>query len=211
MKFADRVDAGKQLAQKLEKYKNGTDVIVLGLARGGVVIAYEVARALGLAMDIKIVRKIGAPSNPELAVGALTASGTIYLNKPLMNSLGVTVDILAPSIEAEKKEALRRWHVYCGDQEPLEINDKTVILVDDGIATGASMEVAIQSVALHGAKKIVVAAPIIAASVVPTLTKKVSEVVSLCQPIDFWGIGQFYDSFEQVSDDQIVSIMQMAR
>lgn len=207
MKFQDRVDAGKKLAQKLIKYKNASDAIVLGLPRGGVVVSYEIAQMLGLPMDVKIVRKIGAPSNPELAVGALTASGTIYLNKPLMESMGLTVDFLVPTIAMEKKEALRRLHVYRGDRPVLEIKDKTVILVDDGIATGATMQAAIESVRLHGAKKIIVAVPVGSPEEISRLKRSVDAVVCLYQPNILVGIGQFYEKFDQVTDDEVVAII----
>lgn len=208
MKFQDRVDAGKQLAQKLIKYKNAFDTIVLGLPRGGVVVSYEVAQFLDLPMDVKIVRKIGSPSNPELAVGALTASGTIYLNEPLMETMGLTVDFLVPTIEAEKKEALRRLHVYRGDRPALEIKDKTIILVDDGIATGATMQAAIESVRLHGAKKVIVAVPVGSPEEINRLKRSVDEVVCVYQPEILVGIGQFYERFDQVTDDEVVAIME---
>lgn len=207
MKFLDRADAGKQLAQKLMKYNNAPDTIVIGLPRGGVVVAYEIAQALQLPMDIKIVRKIGMPSNPELAAGALTASGTIFLNKPLMESVGITIETLAPIIEKEKKEALRRLQEYCGDRKRLEIKDKTVILVDDGIATGATMHVAIDSVKLHGAKKIIVATPVASAEEIRTLVREVDEVICLQQPDRFLGVGQVYENFAPVLDDEVADIM----
>lgn len=210
MNFINRVQAGQLLAKQLLKYKDAPDTLVLGLPRGGVVVSYEVAKALDLPMDINIVRKIGIPSNPELAVGALTASGTIYLNKPLMESMGLTVDMLTPIIETEKKEALRRLHTYRGDLPPLEIKDKTIILVDDGIATGATMRVAIQSVKLHGAKKIIVAVPVGSSQEVSRLKREVDEVVCLHEPEEFWGIGHFYENFAPVADEEVVELMQRA-
>ena len=188
-------------------YKD-SDAIVLGLPRGGMVTAYEIAKTLNLPLDMKVVRKIGAPSNPELAVGALTASGTIYLNKPLMESLGLSIDMLAPTIELEKKEALRRLKAYRGDRPPLEIKDKTIILVDDGIATGATMYAAIESVKLHGAKKVIVAVPVGSQEKLSEIIGKVDEVICLEQPSQFIAISLLYDSFAQVTDDQVIEIMQ---
>lgn len=209
MKFQDRVDAGKQLAQKLIAYQNAPNTIVLGLPRGGVITACEIARELGLPMDIKVVRKIGAPSNPELAIGALTASGTIYLNISLMESMGLTIDIITPTIEVEKKEALRRLKLYRGNRAPLEIKDKTVIIVDDGVATGATMYAAIKSVKLHGAKEIIIATPVASPEIVKELAQQVNTFICLYQPTDFWGISQFYGKFDQVSDDQVIDIMRV--
>lgn len=207
MKFINRVQAGQLLAKQLLKYKDAPDALVLGLPRGGVVVSYEVAKALNLPMDLKIVRKIGSPSNPELAMGALTASGTIYLNKPLMESMGVTTDLLRPIIEAEKKEALRRLHLYKGGDPQVEVKDKIIILVDDGIATGATMHAAIVSLKRHGAKKIVVAVPVAPQQEIDRLKSEVQEFVCLDVPDDFWGVGQVYDDFSQVDDEQVIQIM----
>src|SRR5581483_10784719 len=142
MRFKDRKNAGQQLAQALAAYKDAPNTIVLGLPRGGVIVAKEIAKALNLPLDVIIARKIGAPSNPELAVGALTVGGTYYINKPLVESMGLTVDSLTPIIEAETQEAIRREEKYRTGKKPLEFKDKTIILVDDGIATGATMRVA---------------------------------------------------------------------
>ena len=160
MRFKDRVDGGKQLAVLLTKYKNNTDAIIIGLPRGGVVIAFEVSKELNLPLDIIVPRKIGAPTNPELAVGALTQEGAIVWNEALRKSLGLSPDDLKDIIAAEKKEAARRLRVYRGNRQPLNLKNKIVILVDDGIATGATMRAAISSARIQGAKFIVVAVPV---------------------------------------------------
>lgn len=209
MKFIDRADAGKQLAQKLMKYKNAPDALVIGLARGGVIVAEQIARALELPLDVKVVRKIGSPSNAQLIVGALTASGTTYLNEPLMKTLGITVEALTPSIEAEKEEAVRKLHAYRGDREALEVKDKTIILVADGIASGATMHAAIVSVKMHGAKKVVVATPVASQEQLINIGREADEVICLEQPSQFIGIGLVYDNFAPVSDDDVAQIMQV--
>ena len=208
MKFQDRADAGKQLAQKLMKYKNVPDTLVIGLPRGGMVVAEQVAQLLELPLDVKVVRKIGSPSNAQLVVGALTASGTTYLNEPLMKTLGITIETLTPSIEAEKKEALRKLHAYRPDREAREIKDKTIILVDDGISSGATMHAAILAVKMHGAKKIIVAVPIASQEQLINVGREVDEVICLEQPSQFIGIGLVYDNFAPVSDDDVAQIMQ---
>lgn len=212
MRFVNRVDAGQQLARKLVDYTGNPDVIVLGLPRGGVVLAAEVAQFLDAPMDIIVARKIGAPSNPELAVGALTAGGAIYLNKPIMQHLGITVHDLTEIIETEKQEAMRRLKLYRGDRPSLELKDKIALIVDDGIATGATMIVAIQKAQLLGAKKIVVAVPVAPPETLAEIKQQgVDEVVCLYTPANFFGIGQFYDSFAQVTDDEVIVLMHSVR
>lgn len=208
MKFQDRADAGKQLAQKLMKYKNAPDALVIGLARGGVPVAQQIAQLLELPLDVKVVRKIGAPSNAQLAVGALTASGTIYLNKPLMEHLGLTIEGLTPAIETEKKEAVEKLHEYRGDRKALEVKDKIVILVDDGINLGTTMHAAIQSLKIHNAQKIIVAVPVASQEQLINIRREVDELICLEQPIQFIGISLAYDNFAPVSDDDVAHIMQ---
>lgn len=207
MRFINRIDAGQKLAKKLTHFKGKQDILVLGLPRGGVVLSAEVSKFLQIPMDILVARKIGAPSNPELAIGALTEGGTVYLNESLLQKLGLTVHDLTDIIEAEKKEALRRVALYRGNRPVLELKDKTVIIVDDGIATGSTMLVAVQKARALGAKKIVVAVPVSAADSLKRIEKEVDEVVCLRAPEDFFGVAQFYESFPQVTDDEVVELM----
>ena len=179
MRFQDRTQAGKELAEKLQAYAHSSDTIVLGLPRGGVVVAYEIAKKLDLSLDALIVRKISVPFNPELAVGALTVGGTVYLNKRLMDSMGLTVHDITSTIELEQKEAQRREQKYRADREPLNLKDKTVILVDDGIATGATMHAAIMASKALQAKKIMVAAPIMSTETFKQLSADADQVVCL--------------------------------
>lgn len=207
MRFKNRAEAGKLLAQELMKYQNSADAIVVGLARGGVIVAKEVAKSLALPFDIMVVRKIGAPANPELGIGALTAGGTIYLNKPLIDSMGLSVDNITPTIEAEKKEANRRETLYCSNRKHLEFKDKIVILVDDGFATGSTMRVAIMKAKNLGAQKIIVAVPVMPIESMHALKNSVEELACLYPADVFWGVGQFYENFDQVTDDEVIEAL----
>lgn len=207
MIFNDRADAGRQLAKHLEHYKNNPDVIVIGLPRGGVVVAAEIARALKAPLDIIVPRKIGAPGHEELAVGALTEDGIVQLNEELMQALGLSEADLTGIIEKEKKEAQRRLNLYQGNRPPLSFKKKTVILVDDGIATGATMQAAIASARAHIARKIIVAIPVGPENMIKQLDKEVDQVVCLQIPESFWGVSQFYRRFEQTSDEEVIRIM----
>lgn len=207
-RFKDRVDAGKQLVSHLERYKNNLDAIVIGLPRGGVPVAFEVAKALGVPLDIVVSRKIGAPGRPELAVGAITEDGSVMLNRELMTMVGVNEEQLRVTIEAEKREAQRRLTLYRGDQPPLDLKDKITILVDDGIATGSTMLAAIVSARAHGAKKVIVAIPVAPADGVQKISKEADEVVCLSTPDFFPGVGYFYDTFGQTEDEEVIALMQ---
>lgn len=209
IRFKDRKDAGIRLAAKLQKYKNNSDAIVIGLPRGGVVTAFEVARVLGLSLDIIVTRKIAYPSQPELALGALTQEGVPILDKNLMNMMGVTKQDLEIVIEVEKKESQRRIEHYRGNRSPLNLKEKIAIIVDDGIATGATMRAAIVSAVALKAKKIVIAIPVSPVESLEKIKKEVGvdEVVCLETPEPFWGVGGFYDSFIQTDDTEVVELI----
>lgn len=202
--FKDRVEAGHKLAQKLFHYKNKKNVLVLGLVRGGVIVAAQVAQELNLPLDIIVVRKIGAPQFPELAVGALTQGGNPWFNESLILQLGITKDALEPIINAERAELERRLKTYRVGKKPLTCTGKTVVLVDDGIATGATMHAAVQSAQEMGAKKIIIAVPVCPPEIVKEFEKKVDEVICLETPSYFPAVGSFYRYFEQVSDYEVV-------
>lgn len=207
-RFRDRVDGGKQLAEKLLIYKNHPDAIVLGLPRGGVITAYEVAKALELPLDIVVPRKIGAPFNPELAVGAITQEGEVVWNDSLMKSLHLKPADLTDIIAAEKKESARRLQTYRGGRPPLDLKDKIVILIDDGIATGATMRASIASVRARGCAKIVVATPLAPIDPLSKIEQEADEFVCVLMPKIFMGISAFYDEFGQTSDEEVIAIMQ---
>ena len=200
--FKDRTDGGRQLAKKLMKYAGQDDVIVIGLPRGGVVTAAEVAKELRAPLDIIVPRKIGHPGNPELAVGAISEEGT------MIGSVGgVGQEELFKIIEAEKKEAQRRLKLYRGKRPPLDLKGKTAILVDDGIATGATMKAAIVSARAKGAKKIVVAIPVIASDTAGVFEEEADDLVYLQAPLYFGAVGRFYEAFDQTNDDEVIRLL----
>lgn len=209
--FKDRVEAGKLLAQRLLEYKDKSDTIVLGLPRGGIVTAYEVARILGLPLDIVVPRKIGAPQNQELAVAAIAEDGSLIINDELMNYLGLQLDDLQNLIEKEKQESARRMKLYRAGRAPLDLVDKTVILVDDGIATGATMKAALMSARSRGAKSIIIAVPVAPAEVLDDLRTEVDSLICLLTPEQFFGVGGFYQNFPQVHDQEVIELMGKAK
>ncbi|HML19493.1 MAG TPA: phosphoribosyltransferase [Candidatus Dependentiae bacterium] len=211
MVFKDRIDAGKQLAQHLAIYKDKPDTVVLGLTRGGIVPAFYVAQALNAPLDIVIPRKIGAPGNPELAVGALAEDGTVVFNDQLMRSLGLHARNLKHTIETEKNEAARRIQLYRAGRNPLDLTEKTVILVDDGIATGATMRASIVSARSRGAKFIVVAVPVAPAESLDEIRHEADELICLYIPEAFWGVGGYYQSFPQVQDQEVIDLLAAAQ
>ena len=201
--FRDRREAGKLLARALAHYAGRKDVVVLGLPRGGVPVAAEVARTLGAPLDVLIVRKLGAPGQDELAIGAIAEGGVRVLNQGLVENLGLTrwdIDQLAQS---EERELERRVQIYRGGRDPLPVADRTVIVVDDGIATGATMRAGLQSLRARGATLVVAAAPVGAADSVDALREDADEVVVLETPAWFRAVGQWYENFGQTTDEEV--------
>lgn len=207
MLFHDRRDAGKQLAVRLQGYKNQKEAIVLGLARGGMVTADEVASALGLPLNVVVVRKIGAPNNEELALGAIAEIGEGVFNEQLIGLLGVSPSYLQREVARQKKILAERLALYRGKAPAPDLKGKTVILVDDGIATGASMRVAIESLLSAEIEKLVLAVPVAAPDSLRKLESLVDEVVCLSKPTFFEAVGAFYRVFDQVSDDEIIALL----
>ncbi len=207
MLFNDRHDAGKQLAEQLKKYKDRKDVIVLGLTRGGVFTAFEIASGLKIPLNVVVVKKIGAPGNPELALGAIAELGNGVFNEHLIGLLGVSREYLASEVERQKMVVKERLDLYRGNMEAPEIRGKTVILVDDGIATGASMRAAIESVRAGKAKKIVLAVPVASPDSLQNIEKEVDEVVCLDTPVFFEAVGNCYRLFDQTTDEEIVRLL----
>ena len=201
--FLDRREAGKLLARALVQYARRKDVVVLGLPRGGVPVAAEVARALGAPLDVLIVRKLGAPGQDELAIGAIAEGGVRVLNRELVENLGLTrweIDELAQS---EERELERRVQIYRGGRDSLPVADRTVIVIDDGVATGATMRAGLQSLRARGATLVVAAAPVGAADSVATLREAADEVVVLETPAWFRAVGQWYENFGQTTDEEV--------
>lgn len=204
MIFKNRVEAGKKLAEKLKKYKNP---IILSIPRGGVVIGHEIAKDLNCKHDVIIARKLGAPSNPELAIGAVTAEGDLYLDETLIEKMGVDHKYILGEQERQMKEAERREETYRGGRKKIKIQGKTVIVIDDGLATGATMEAAVRSVNRSGAKEVVVAVPVAPADTEERYRKLGIDIVVLYSPESFWAIGQFYEDFPQVTDEEVIKIL----
>lgn len=205
--FADRREAGRVLAEVLIPYRDGRDVVVLGLARGGVPVAWEVAAALGAPLDAFIVRKLGAPGQEEFAIGALTGGGHVVLNDEVVRILGTSPQQLAEIIEREGHELERREATYRGGRPPLDVTGKTVIIVDDGLATGASMLAAVEAVRAAGPRALVVAVPVAPESACCRFAGLADDVVCASTPTDFGSVGEFYWDFRQVSDDEVRGLL----
>lgn len=207
MLFHNRQTAGRQLAGHLSDYKENKEAIVLGLPRGGVVVAYEIAKELHLPLDVTCPRKIGAPFNPEYAIGAITETGQGILNQEVIDQLDVSDTYLQQEIEVQKQLAQRRLKLFRKDKPPRVLKGKIVILVDDGLATGATMKAAIYSAKHEGAKKVVVAIPVSPVDTLNEIREMVDEVVCLDTPAFFQAIGQFYRDFTQVDDEEVVELL----
>jgi predicted phosphoribosyltransferase len=208
--FTDRVEAGRVLASELLGYAE-EDVVVLAIPRGGIIVAYEVAHVLGALLDIIVPRKIRAPQNPELAIGAVTENGTILLDRDLVDHLEVPERYIEEESEKQRSEIRRRLRLYRGDVPYPELEGKTVILVDDGIATGSTVKAALASIRNTGAKTIVVAVPVAPPSTVKELESLADRIVCLSTPEPFYAIGQFYKDFTQTKDEEVTRLMRLRR
>jgi len=208
-RFADRLDAGKALAKKLEQagYGNRDDVLVLALPRGGVPVAYEVARQLNAPLDVFLVRKLGLPGHEELAMGAIATGGTIVLNENVVDYARVAETTIQQVASAENAELKRRERAYRGNLPPPQIMGKTVILIDDGLATGASMRAAAQAVRQQRPAKIVVAVPVAAAQTCNEFRNLVDDVVCAKTPEPFTAVGLWYEDFSQTTDEQVRDLL----
>lgn len=208
MLFEDRREAGRALAQELASFKGQDNVIVLGIPRGGVVVAHEVAEALDLPLDVYITRKIGAPRNPELAIGAVASDGTLILDHQLANRLGVPQDYIDRESERQTQEIKRRTSEYRGELPDLELKGKVVILADDGVATGATTLATIQAIRAQEPAKLVLAVPVGPRDTIQRLRSEVDELYCLHAPEIFWAVGAFYNVFDQTSDEEVKTLLQ---
>ena len=208
--FPDRAEAGRVLGTKLSKYAGRDDVIVLGLPRGGVPVAYEVARALRVPLDVFIVRKLGVPGFEELAVGAIASGGVRVLNEDVANALPNADEIIEAVTQQEIAELERREHEYRDGRPAPEIGGKTVILIDDGLATGATMRAAVKALRQRGAAKIVVAVPVGPPDTCQEFEDLADEVVCASAPEFFQAVGQYYEDFSQTSDDEVRDLLNRA-
>lgn len=206
--FIDRSDAGKKLAIQLKKYRNKENVIVIGLARGGIVTAFEVAQALHLPLDVMCPRKIGAPRNAELALGAISETGLGFFNEELIKHLGVRDDWLKQECAKEQERSRSRLALFRKNRPPLALENKTIILVDDGLATGATMKAAICCLQGQKTAKIVVAVPVSPLTTLDEIRKLCNECVCLDTPWFFQGVGQFYENFTQIEDEEVVALLE---
>ena len=207
MGFADRRDAGRQLANMLEHYRGKEGVIVLGLPRGGVVVAEEIARALNVALDILIVRKIGFPGNPELAAGAVSETGTVVINEDIVSVYGVGRGYLDDETARKMEEIVRRKALFRGGKGIPHLAGRTVILVDDGIATGATVKAAIATLREEKLARLVVAMPVASPEAEEEISRNVDEWVCLLAPAGFMAVGSYYRDFTQVEDEEVVAIL----
>jgi putative phosphoribosyl transferase len=208
--FHNRADAGRQLAEKLLNYAGRNDVQVLALPRGGVPVAYEVAKRLGAPLDVFIVRKLGVPGYAELAMGAIASGGTYVLNSDVVRALPNAESLIESVITMESAEIERRERTYRGDRPAPELRGRIVILVDDGLATGATMRAAVEALRQSGAARIVVAVPVGPPETCRELEALVDEAVCAIAPEFFHGVGQFYEDFSQTSDDEVRELLARA-
>lgn len=205
--FSNRVEAGKKLAETLSRYAGRSDVLVLALPRGGVPVAHEVARALAVPLDVWLVRKLGVPGREELAMGAIAGNNTQVLNQEIINLMNIDQARLDAVIARARAELEGRNRLYRKGWPAPPTEGKTVILVDDGLATGATMRAAIAAARHAGAARIIVAVPVGAASACRTTGKEADELVCLYMPEPFYGVGQWYEDFSQTSDEDVMALL----
>ena len=208
--FENRQDAGKLLGERLRAYAGRDGVIVLGLPRGGVPVAYEVALALGVPLDVFLVRKLGVPGHEELAMGAIASGGVLVLNDDVVQALRISPRSIETVQEREEQELRRREEAYRGARPFPELEGQTVILVDDGVATGSTMRAAIQAVRGRQPSWMVVAVPVAAPSTVLDLSAEVDEIVCLNTPVVFQAVGQWYYDFSATGDDEVRDLLARA-
>jgi putative phosphoribosyl transferase len=207
--FRNRVDGGRKLAERLERYRDQRPV-VLALPRGGVVVGYEVAAALGAPLDVVVARKVGAPGNPEYAIGAI-APGVTVLNSNVVAELGVPLDYIEGTLARETVEMERRERTYRGGRPMEPVASRTVIVVDDGLATGATAAAALESLRKLGPARLVFAAPVVAPGSATALRGRADEVVWVLAPAAFHAVGEFYDDFRATTDEEVIALLERSR
>lgn len=210
--FKDRDDAARQLGEKLRPY-GGESTVVVGLARGGVVLAYRIAKTLGAALRVLVVRKLGAPFNPELAIGAICDGGDphVFLNQHLIEDMSIGEAHVKTVIEAQSRELQRREAAYAGHLPPPDLRGKIVIITDDGIATGATVRVAIEAVRRSQPRECILAVPVASPRSLAELEPLVDHLVCLHSPRSFYAVSQFYSQFTQVNDDGVIELLDKFR
>ena len=209
-RFINRTEAGRELATMLHGFRNRNDVIVLGLPRGGVPVAFEVAKALRAPMDVFTVRKIGAPENPEYALGAIATGGVTAMDWTLAERLGVSDAVLGEIIASERDELQRREQLYRGDRGPLNVAGKKVIVVDDGLATGSTMRAAIAALRTLEPARIVVAVPVASREAAAAVRQDADAFLCACLPAELYTVGQWYEEFSQTTDLDVLDLLRRA-
>jgi putative phosphoribosyl transferase len=205
--FRDRHEAGRVLALKLRHLANRADVVIYALPRGGVPVAHEVARALAAPLDVFIVRKLGAPGHEELAIGAIASGGIRVLNHAVIHALGISVDTIERVSEREVAEIERREAAYRGHRPKLDPKGKIAVLIDDGLATGATMRAAVEALRTQGPQRIVVAVPIASPETCEMFKAIVDETICARTPDPFYGVGEWYEDFSQTSDEEVTELL----
>jgi putative phosphoribosyl transferase len=205
--YRDRSDAGRVLATQLTAYANRSDVLVLALPRGGVPVAYEVAKALHAPLDVFIVRKLGVPGHEELAMGAIATGGVCVLNEDVVQMLHIPDRVIEAVIAKEQQELERREHLYRDDRPPPDVRDCTIILIDDGLATGATMRAAIKALRQQHPARLVVAVPVAAPPTCEELGAQVDEIICAKTPEPFYGVGYWYEDFSQTTDEEVHALL----
>ena len=203
VKFLDRRDAGRQLAEKLASYADDPGVLVLGLPRGGVPVAYEVACSLHAQLDVFVVRKLGVPGHRELAMGAIASGGMRVLNSDVIKALGIGPSAVESVAAAELLELVRQQRTYRGNAPPPKLSGRTVIVVDDGLATGSTMRAVVGTLRQSNPAGIIVAVPVAAAETARRIRQEADGVICLCEPPDFHAVSTWYDDFSQTSDEEV--------
>ena len=211
MIFRDRTDAGQKLAARLAKYAHRSDVLVLALPRGGVPVAYEVAEQLGAPLDVFLVRKLGVPGYEELAMGAIASGGVRVVNDDVVRQLAIPGEVIDAVAAEERRELERRERAYRNDRPPPDVKGRTVILIDDGLATGSTMRAAAAALRKLGPERIVVAVPVSAPETCDEIREEVDEVVCAVTPEPFRGVGLWYKDFSQTTDEEVRELLERAR
>ena len=209
-RYQDRVAAGRELARRLAAYASRPNVLILGLPRGGVPVAYEVARALGVPLGVFVVRKLGVPGHEELAMGAIATGGVRVLNPDVLRMLDIPPEVVDAVAARERRELERREHAYRDDRPPPDVRGKTVILIDDGLATGATMRAAVAALRAQGPARIVVVVPVGSPDTCAELDREVDEIICAETPEPFYGVGWWYEHFDQTTDAEVHELLARA-
>ena len=211
LQFRDRAEAGRLLAEKLRRFRGREDAIVLALPRGGVPVGFEIAKALHVPLEVFVVRKLGVPGHEELAIGAIASGNTSYINEDIVKALRVSSGMLEGVIQREKQELTRRESKFRDPHQQLNLTNKTVILVDDGLATGATMHAAVNGVKTHEPAAVIVAVPVSARDTYNNFKFDVDDIIAVALPEEFASVGQWYRNFNQTTDEEVAELLERAR